>query len=386
MKTEFKNPRQLLPREAYLNEDWFQREKRELFAQAWTYACTEEEIKNPGDFHSLQFLDHPLVVVRGKRGEIFALHNICRHRGCEVLEGRGNTGNAIICPYHRWVYRLDGSLLSITNEPECFEVIAKENLSLNPAAVGIYRGLVFVNPSEAPNESFDSWIANMDDHTWPHSFSDGSLRYIGEMTYEMHCNWKVFYENAIDGYHLGYLHDRTLGKLYPDKNIWRPVGRNVVWYSTEREGEPQSKSILSDKLADEAGAVRIPGHEQAFYPGVVMLFPLTILSPSPWGFYVSLLEPITPEITNLRVHSWAPKGSKERLSEHRSKGLVRLRDLEIHPLDSGNFQIEDMWICEKIQRNLHSPLFKIGPLAEGAGAESPLMHFQESVLDYVPLD
>ena len=52
-------------------------------------------------------------------------------------------------------------------------------------------------------------------------------------------------------------------------------------------------------------------------------------------------------------------------------------------MESGNFQLEDMWICEMIQRNLQSPKFEVGPMAAGFGAESPIMHFQQSVLDYL---
>ncbi len=120
-----------------------------------------------------------------------------------------------------------------------------------------------------------------------------------------------------------------------------------------------------------------------------MLFPLTILSPSPWGFYISLLEPTGPEQTMMRVFSWAPEGSGGRFNGESdavaANEPVRLADLEGHPLESGNFQIEDMWICEKIQRTLRSPNFEVGPLANGPGAERPLMHFQQSVLDFVPL-
>ena len=54
-----------------------------------------------------------------------------------------------------------------------------------------------------------------------------------------------------------------------------------------------------------------------------------------------------------------------------------------HPLESSNFQIEDMWIVEKIQRTLHSPHYEVGPMAADDGAEGPLTHFQESVLDFV---
>ena len=200
----------------------------------------------------------------------------------------------------------------------------------------------------------------------------------------MRCNWKVFYENAVDGYHLGYLHDRTLGPLYPDRNVWRRVGRHAVWYSTERDGPPQSNSVLTEQLVDGAGARRLPGHDPATYPGVVMLFPLTIYTPNPWGFSVSILEPVDGATTHMRVLNWSPKGaSRGWFDFSREPSVVRLDEIEGHPLESGDFQIEDMWICEKIQRNLRSPRFEVGPLADGPGAESPVTHFQQSVLDHV---
>ena len=129
------------------------------------------------------------------------------------------------------------------------------------------------------------------------------------------------------------------------------------------------------------------GHETPLYPGVVMLFPLTVYSPNPWGLYVSVLEPIGPERTNLRTLSWVPEGFWGRLweewGEEEEGKVVRLADLKEHPLKSGNFQLEDMWICEKIQRNVRSPKYAVGPMASGPGAESPVTHFQQSVLDYL---
>lgn len=380
---EFKPAQQLLPNEAYYETTWYQNEQNRLFAEAWVFACAADRVQKPGDFVTLRFMDFSLFVLRGADGLLRGFHNLCRHRGCEVLEDSGNTGANVVCPYHRWAYTSEGALRALPNAEACFPDLDKSELSLLPAAVGEHGGLVYINPSPTPRDSFESWIANMDDFAWPHCLTDGSLSYQGEVVYEMQCNWKVFYENAIDGYHLGYLHDQTLGKLYPDANIWRRAGRNVVWYSTERDGAPQSNSILSAQIADGYGAQRLPGHEEAPYPGVVMLFPLTILSPSPWGFYVSVLEPKGPERTDMRTYSWAPAGSAGRFNIGERVEPVRLVDLQEHPLETGNFQIEDMWIVEKIQRNVRSPKFSIGPLAQGAGAESPITHFQESVLEYL---
>jgi len=375
---------QQLPRETYTDAAWFERERRELFDQSWVFAATINELTNSGDFVTVRFMDHALFVVRDKADQLQAFHNICRHRCSEVLEGCGNTGSSIVCPYHRWTYSLDGSLRGVTNEASLFQDIDRGSLGLHPASVGEYRGTVFVNPSPNPRDSFGDWIANMDDHAWPHRFDDGSMTYAGQIVYEMHCNWKVFYENAIDGYHLGYLHDQTLGKVYPDRNVWDLVGRNHVWYSTERDGQRNASTILSAELADGFGAERLHGDNDASYPGVVMLFPLTILSPSAWGFYVSILEPKGPDLTYMRTLSWTPGGSGGRFDVAGDTATpIRLVDLEQHPLESGNFQLEDMWIVEKVQRNLRSPRYQVGPLAAGDGAETPLVQFQQQVLEFV---
>ncbi len=384
MTDDFDAPRQRLPRTAYFDAAWYAKELDALFDRAWVWVATEGQLKDPGDFVTCRVLHHPLFVVRDADGELRAFHNVCRHRGCELVEGRGNLGTAVRCPYHRWTYSLQGALRGVPNEKECFGSVPRTAMSLHAAAVGVHQGMVYVNPHPNPPEPFDAWIAGLDEHAWPHRLDDGSMRFAGELRYEMRCNWKVFYENAVDGYHLGYLHDRTLGKLRPHNNVWRRVGRHAMWYSTERDGSPQSSSILTAQLADGAGAQRLPGHETPNYPGVVMLFPLTVFSPNPWGFYISVIEPTGPESTTLRTLSWVPEGFWGRVFAGGGEGeVVRLEELKEHPLESGNFQIEDMWICEKIQRNLRSPRFAVGPMANGPGAESPVMHFQQSVLAYL---
>ena len=376
--------KQLLPKDCYLSSDWYERECRTLFDQSWVYACVAQAVSEPGDFVTLQFMQHSLFVVRNEAGELAAFHNICRHRGCQVLEGQGNTSNAIVCPYHRWTYQLDGALRGVPNETECFDEVDRGALSLHQASVGESGGMIFVNPSPNPKDNFDEWIAGFSDHMWPHKFGDGSMQFSGEVVYEMHCNWKLFYENAIDGYHLGYLHDQTLGKVYPDVNEWDLVGRHHVWYSTEW-GERRSNTVLSVEGASAYGTPTLHPPEEAHYPGVVMLFPLTILSPSPWGFYISILEPKGPELTLMRTLAWSPSGDGGRFKFDDSPQVVKLVDLDKHPLETGNFQIEDMWIVEKIQKTLHSPLYEVGPLATGVGAESPITEFQQQVLEFVPL-
>ena len=50
------------------------------------------------------------MLIRGNDGRLRCFANFCRHRGSILLEGKGNVGGKITCPYHAWSYLNDGRL------------------------------------------------------------------------------------------------------------------------------------------------------------------------------------------------------------------------------------------------------------------------------------
>ena len=106
-------------------------------------------------------------------------------------------------------------------------------------------------------------------------------------------------------------------------------------------------------------------------------------------------NPITPDVSVLKIRIWSAKegswkwygDSAERVEQlpgyDPESGMMKLERLDEHPLKTGDFHWEDVWICEKMQRSLHSPMYSVGPLASGGGAESPLTFFQRNVMDYI---
>jgi len=149
-------PRQLLPKEAYPSQEWFDREQVELFSKSWTYVGLASDFPDPGDYATLNVGQYPLLVVRDREGQLRAFHNLCSHRGTELLEGRGNTKNTMICPYHRWSFNLDGSLRGLPFKEECFPDMDKGDKGLQVAALGEFKGMVFVHPDPNPHEEFDT--------------------------------------------------------------------------------------------------------------------------------------------------------------------------------------------------------------------------------------
>ena len=387
-------PRQRLPREAYTSEVWLAREKKELFSRTWTFAGTVMDFLNPGDFRTVKAGDHTLFVVKGSDDILRGFHNVCRHRGTELVEDCGNAGRTIICPYHNWVYNLDGRLRGVPAQAECFPELDKKSTALFGAAVGIFRNLVFVHPDAEPDVPFETWIDDLESVAWPHDLASSDLEEgPDDVVYELKCNWKVFFENAIDGYHLAYLHKETLGGPTHDKNIWETFGQHMVWWSTEREGVKHRIPQFVENSAKGSGLKVVRGADETGYGGVYALFPTTLLTPNPWGFSISSMEPVDANTTRLRVRNWSPKGwlsytyrAKDIPGYDAESGLIKSENWTVHPLETGDFQTEDVWVCEKMQRALQSPRHQVSHLAHGAGGEAALDFFQHCVLEYVPLD
>lgn len=379
-------PTQILPRETYFAPDWFQREQETLFAKSWQLVGFASDFENTGDFVTARIGVQPIAVVQDANGRLNAFKNICRHRGTELLEGKGNAGKTLVCPYHRWTFGLDGSLRGVPDQAECFPGLDRTALNLHGASVGQWKGMVFANPD--PDVSFADWIAPLDAAPFPHDITDPDLQTSEEFVYLLQCNWKVFFENAIDGYHLAYLHEKTLGGPKPGLNVWDQHGQHMVWYSTERDGIKNRIPTFVEQQTRGAGMTQIKGAGDPGYGGVYMMFPSTMIVPSPWSLTVSTLEPQDGDTTILRSRTWSPKSwwsYKEPLKGtpgyDAKTGLIESRNWTQHPLETGDFQTEDVWVCEKMQRSLRSPDYAVAALAEGLGGEVMLAEFQKMVRD-----
>jgi len=202
-----------LPARYYIDGDHYQRELEKIWYDNWIYVCHSEAIIGKGAFRSVGIGTQNILVVRDENGTLHAFHNTCRHRGsvlCTEREGRLR-GGAIVCPYHRWRYALDGELQRVPSR-HCPDGFDKRDFPLYEVAVGQWNGFVFVNlagPEATPLDgSFHPGSANLEH--WPLETLKTGHTYRKTMA----CNWKIFWENFNECLHCPGVHPQ-LCKMVP---------------------------------------------------------------------------------------------------------------------------------------------------------------------------
>jgi len=377
---------QLIPPIGYTSDSCFQRELDFLFSRSWNFAGMADDIPNPGDYRCVQAGRYPLVIVRDNEANIRAFHNICRHRGVQFLEASGNSLKGFTCPYHEWFYRLDGRLRAVPRQDVLFPKIDKSRLGLLPASVGVFRGLVFVHPDESPDEDFAAFIADLELRVGPHH-PDQMVEISGTRS-EFRANWKVVVENHIDTYHLSYLHDRTAAIYDHQQYEWSATGRHGI---VHRQIDKKHKDWLY-KAHGLTAEECVPGVDPETYGGTGhIIFPnlgwvgmahllrtFHIVPVAVDRTIVETRDRVMPAAVE-QVNASPVYVARSKLSEGRR--LITIEDSYKHPTESGDVMFQDMWVCQQVQKGLHSPAFRVGALARKL--ESMITFHQRNVLDFV---
>lgn len=175
-----------MPGELYTSPEVYQLEKEHIFRKQWLCLARVEELSSPGDYMTFRVGDDPILVTCTQEGKFKAFFNVCRHRGTVVASECGKT-KSFQCPYHGWVYDLDGTLLGApyTKEIEGFN---RKDYGLKPVLLETWGGFIFVNlDSEAePLETFIGEFANI---FAPYRPEDCRLGFRIPVEYD--SNWKT---------------------------------------------------------------------------------------------------------------------------------------------------------------------------------------------------
>jgi glycine betaine catabolism A len=336
-----------LPAEAYVSQEVFDWEVEHLFEGGWVCIGRSEELANPGDQKAFRIGTEGILVVRDMDGNLHGFYNTCRHRGHELLEP-GTTRNlrAIKCPYHAWVYRLDGALGAAPRFGD-LDGFVKDDYPLIAARIHEWQGWLFVN-ADGLAPGFPDHVGNLDEFIAP--WESERMFVAASHEYVVEANWKTITENYHECYHCPSIHPELCvvtppdsGENFPHDGLW--VGGSMV---LKEFAETMS-------LTGESYGVRIRGldDEQARQVHYFGLFPNLLLSLHPDYVMTHRIEPLGPGRSKVECQWLFPPEARQRPGF--TPGYAR----EFWDITNR----EDWMACESVYRGLTSEGFRQGPFA-----------------------
>jgi len=339
-----------LPNEAYVDPDFLAYERERLFEAGWACIGFGKDVPHPGDVVPRSLLGRPLILLRNAQGEIRVFHNVCSHRGVELVAEPCHVTGALRCPYHSWAYDLEGRLKATpfiggpgNNRVEGFD---KSAHGLKPVRAAVWFDMVFVNvDGKAPE--FSAYIAPLADR-WS-MFDSSLIRHAGpdsSTTFDVKCNWKLAVENYCEAYHLPWVHPglNSYSKLEDHYNI-------NEWDSFAGQGSRVYRPSLTETGRELPNFPNLPtqfrgGAEYA------ALFPNVLLGVHQDHFFALRLEPVGVDRTIEHVELYYV--GDDALSD--DYATIRSANLKTW----SQVFAEDVDLVERMQRGRASPAFDGG--------------------------
>ena len=329
-----------LPARFYIGDSILDMEYEAVFSRSWQLLAHRDQLAEPGDHVVGTIGKVPVLIVRGQDGVLHAFPNVCRHRAGPLALCNGKGATALQCKYHGWTYTLDGQLRSAPEMQDAknFDV---SDIRLPALKVYEWQGLVFVSLSdEVP--PFDAVYAGIVERIAPIDLS--AMRFQRRETYDIACNWKVYVDNFLEGYHLPHVHP-GLSKMLD----YRAYDTELfAWYS-----------LQSSPLRDGG---EFYGEGEAFY---YQIYPNIMLNILPGRMQTNRILPLGPERCRVEFDFYYAQDEK---AQSRIAGDAEFSD---------EVQLEDVAICEAVQRGLASGSYESGRLCPKR--ESGVWHFHNKL-------
>ena len=343
--------------DCYLDARYLKVEQEQVFHRSWQFLCHEEKLREPGNYVAADVQGQSIFVARDQDGELRGFYNVCRHRGHELLSGQGKI-NTITCPYHAWVYNLDGSLRR-ARRSELIENFCESDIHLMPIQVETFCHLIFVN-LDAGATSLGQQSGDLRKEILSYAPDLGDLTFAHRLTYQLKANWKVVLDNFLECYHCPVAHKDFVTLVEMDT------------YEVRTHGIYSSHMAKAGRSGNEAYAVEgasVTDH------AVWYLWPNTALLryPGRGNFMVWRFIPVSADETyeefDFFFESAQPTDTE--------KEAIDFIDTVLQP--------EDIGLVESVQRGMRTPAFSQGRYLvdpKGSGmSEHGVHHFHGLVLD-----
>lgn len=201
-----------VPAARYGDHTFADLEQEAVFGRSWLMVAHADQVRFPGDYLVVDQLPQPVMLVRGRDDVVRAFYNTCMHRGTAlVTDPCGNAGRRFTCPYHSWVYDLDGTLVGFPDAAN-FADLDRDRHALGPVRCETWGPLVFVNldPDAPP---LADYLAPVSDELSEMAQLDGRLHLVDRTVRDVPVNWKLPVDANIETYHVNTVHRESAGRV-----------------------------------------------------------------------------------------------------------------------------------------------------------------------------
>lgn len=281
-------------------------------------------LRNPGDYVAGTLAGFPVFAIRDDEGSIRAFHNVCRHRGAQIVaDGEGHCGKLVVCPYHSWSYRRDGRLNKAVDfgsdrefDPEAWSLYALDAEE--------WRGLVFLRLKRG-GPGLVEWLGPI--HDMAADYPLENQHYFTSKDRDCDVDWKTYGENYLECYHCRTMHPGLCASMDIDSYRIDTYDKFFHLHAPKREG----------------------GLTRGLY---FYRFPFLMLNLYDWGSSIATIEPLGPG--RIRHINWYffTDVSPAKAEENRQSAAW-----------SAQIVTEDLDIITGVQRNLNAGIYERGPLS-----------------------
>jgi choline monooxygenase len=345
-----------LPARLYVDPVYLELERERIFAHTWQLVGRAEQISDGGMFFTAHIGNESIVVLRDG-DTLRGFHNVCLHRAGPVAHGCGKR-QTLQCRYHGWTYALDGRLLRAP-EMEGVERFTPDDMHLRPIGVATWGPLVFANLDGRAVPLADMLGAIP---ARVRQFGCESMRYVMRKEYELACNWKVYVDNYLEGYHIPVVHPTLHKEIDYDSYRVEPHRYSSVQHAPLR---PVPPAAAAQRRYDPSKS----DAPEAVYGWV---FPNIMLNIYLGQMQTNVVLPLSHDRTLVVFEWFAANPPAEPAADPEWSRLVAFSD---------EIQDEDIEICETVQRNLRSRVYDRGRYS--VKRENGVHHFHSLLHEFL---
>jgi choline monooxygenase len=352
-----------LPADWYTSRELFELERKHLFRRVWQHVGRTEQVEHPGQFFTCEVANEQVVVVRDGQGTLRALSNVCLHRGGPVAMEDGKR-KAFQCPYHGWTYELDGRVRG-TQGMETAEDFEPDTMRLPEFRVATWGPTVWVT-LEDDVPPLDEWLGDITPRAKNYSLEQ--LEYVGGRKWTIPCNWKLYVDNYMEGYHIPFIHPGLQQALHGSIYTYK-LG---TWSNEQYGAEPHPRGpgsrvagMLGSSQAFRSLMPPMDGLDEEERAGYYFFwqFPTNTLNFMPDGFLMFTIRPADVELTECTFSWWMPP-AKDLTDKLLQAAVVNFGHV---------VNMEDLEICMHVQKGMRSSVYRQGRY--NADSEVCLHHF-----------